>query len=245
MDKFWLRGGWTLAGMALLALAQQPVRPPVTPPGFGGVATPAQQPPAQQPAAQAPGAQPGAAPPATQPAKPAAPTTVYGGLTLQNASLTEVIDMLARQLKINYILDPRVKGGVVLNTYGETKNIDPKSLLEAILRINSAGMVKEGELYRIVPMSDISHHPLAPEKPSDLENNKDKDDDQIMLNLVFLKYVTSSELMKVLTPFVGENASIFEYPPANLLLILDNRRSMRRIMDLVAMFDSDALTNQR
>ena len=66
-----------------------------------------------------------------------------------------------------------------------------------------------------------------------------------MLNLMFLKYVTSTELMKVLTPFIGENASIYEYPPANLLLILDSRRNMRRLMDLVAMFDSDALANQR
>jgi len=87
---------------------------------------------------------------------PATPPTVYGGLALNNASLTEVIDLLARQLKINYILDPRVKGGVILNTYGETKDIDTRSLLETILRINGFGMVKQGDLYRIVPLTDIS-----------------------------------------------------------------------------------------
>src|SRR5208283_1600226 len=31
----------------------------------------------------------------------------------------------------------------------------------------------------------------------------------------------------------------------NLLLILDSRRNMRRLMDLVALFDNDALANQR
>ena len=85
--------------------------------------------------------------------------------------------------------------------------------------------------------------------PGALEKTNDPasipDDDQIMLNLLFLKYVTSTELMKVLQPFIGENASIYEYAPANLLLILDSRRNMRRLMDLVAMFDSDALANQR
>jgi general secretion pathway protein D len=177
------------------------------------------------------------------PAAPSGPPATYGGLNLNNVNLTEVIDVLARQLKMNYILDPRVKGGVILNTYGETKNIDPKSLLEAILRINGAGMVKEGELYRILPLTDISHHALQPEKITD--SSSIPDDDQIMLNLVFLKYVTSGELMKVLTPFIGENASIYEYPPANLLLILDSRRNMHRLMDLIAMFDSDQLANQR
>ncbi|MEK7755077.1 MAG: hypothetical protein AAB654_24335, partial [Acidobacteriota bacterium] len=53
-----------------------------------------------------------------------------------------MIDQLARVLKINYVLDPRVKGGVILNTYGEVKNLDPRALLDMILRINAAAMVQ-------------------------------------------------------------------------------------------------------
>jgi len=175
--------------------------------------------------------------------RPAAAPTVYGGLNLSNVSLTEVIDLLAQKLKINYILDPRVKGGVILNTYGETKDIDTRSLLETILRINGFGMVKQGELYRIVPLTDISHLPVPPEMKTD--PNSIPEDDQTMLNLVFLKYVTADELAKVLEPFQGENARIYVYAPANLMLMLDSRRSMRRLMEMVALFDSDTLANQR
>jgi general secretion pathway protein D len=164
-------------------------------------------------------------------------------LALNNASLTEVIDLLAQKLKINYILDPRVKGGVILNTYGETKDIDTRSLLETILRINGFGMVKQGDLYRIVPLTDISHLPVPPETKTD--PNSIPEDDQTMLNLVFLKYVTADELAKVLQPFQGENAQIYVYAPANLLLMLDSRRSMRRLMQMVALFDNDTLANQR
>ncbi|MGH9667978.1 MAG: hypothetical protein ACRD9L_26470, partial [Bryobacteraceae bacterium] len=232
MSKFWLRSAGSLAAVALLALAQQPppIRPPVPPPGFGTVAGPQAQQPAPPPTAQTPAAQPGAAAPA-QPTKPAAPATVYGGLTLQNASLTEVIDMLARQLKINYILDPRVKGGVILNTYGETKNIDPKSLLDTILRINGFAMVKVGSLYRIVPLAEVASQPLEPEQITDPKKIVQQDD--TMLNLVFLKYTTVDELAKVLDVFKGENAKIVTYAPANLLFLLDSRRNMRRTMELV------------
>jgi general secretion pathway protein D len=174
---------------------------------------------------------------------PTGPPTVYGGLSLNNVSLTEVIDLLARQLKINYILDPRVKGGVILNTYGETKDIDTRSLLETILRINGFGIVKQGDLYRIVPLADISHLPVPPETKTD--SNSIPEDDRTMLNLVFLKYVTADELVKVLEPFEGENARIYTYAAANLLLMLDSHRNMRRLMDLVAMFDSDQIANQR
>ncbi|HYL76940.1 MAG TPA: type II secretion system secretin GspD [Bryobacteraceae bacterium] len=192
------------------------------------------------PGAQQPGA-PGQPPAATTPAAPQGPPTVYGGLSLTNASLVEVIDMLARQLKLNYILDPRVKGSIMLNTFGETKDIDMRSLLELILRVNGFGMVKQGDLYRIVPLADISRLPLPPET-----NVKDiPEDDRTMLNLVFLKYVTVDELSKVLEPFIGEGARMFSYAPANLLLLLDSRRNMRRTMELISLFDSDTLANQR
>ena len=84
-------------------------------------------------------------------------------LNLQNASLVEVVDILARALKINYILDPRVKGSVTINTYGEIKPVDVRPLLETILRINGAAMVQVGDLYRIVPIADVARLPISPQ----------------------------------------------------------------------------------
>jgi len=225
-----------------LAQAQQPAPPPVPQsplPGFGRIPLPPQA--APQPAQQPPAATPQPTP--AQPTRPATPPTVYGGLALNNASLTEVIDLLAQKLKINYLLDPRVKGAVILNTYGETKDIDTRSLLETILRINGFGMVQQGELYRIVPLTEISHLPVPPQTKTD--PNSIPEDDRTMLNLVFLKYVTADELAKVLEPFQGELSKIYVYAPANLLLLLDSQRSMHRLMQLVDMFDNDQLANQR
>ncbi len=242
--------GWTAIWLACAATAQVPLR---------------QAPPGQGPAAPAPGgaaaeasraaAAAQTAPQTAQPAvqtqtAPGAQTSgaadssriVYGGLNLQNASLTQVIDMLARQLKINYVLDSRIKGGVILNTYGETKNIDTRALLDTILRINGAAMVKEGDLYRVVPLAEIGRTALEPEQKlsKEIEEN-----DQEMLNLVFLKYTTAEELSGVLKNFIGNNGQIVSYAPANLLLLLDSKRNMHRTMELVALFDNDALANQR
>ena len=84
---------------------------------------------------------------------PAVPVAVgIGNLSLQNASLVQVIDQLARQLHINYIIDPAVKGSVYLNTYGSTENMDARNLLELILRINGAGSIRRAALSK----SDIN-----------------------------------------------------------------------------------------
>jgi len=164
-----------------------------------------------------------------------------GGVNFQNASLTEVINQLARLLHINYILDPSVKGGVTMNTYGDPRTLDPRSLLEQILRINGYGMVQVGDVYRIVPMKDISHLPIPPQ----INAQNIPEDDQIMLNIVFLKYVTVDALSEVLKEFDGENAQLYAYAPSNLLFILDSRRDMRRLMELIQLFDSDTFADQR
>ncbi len=182
------------------------------------------------------------APPQTQPQ--AAPAQVpIGALNLQNASLTEVVDSLARTLKMNIYVDPALKGGVTLNTYGDPRAIDARNLLDQLLRINNAALVPEGDLYRVVPLNSINHQPLRPQRAA--TSNDIPEDDQPMLNMVFLKYVSVDELQKVLKEFIGENAVMYPYSPANLLFILDSRRNMRRTMDLIAQFDSDTFANQR
>ena len=245
------------SGVVALALTASLCAQQAPPPGFGTryepkpdapaaapPPTPAKQSaaqPAGQPAAQ-PAQQPAAAsPPATTASQPAPAAVSAGGLNLQNASLTEVIDILARQLKLNYILDPRVKGGVFLNTYGDIKDVNTRSLLELILRINGFGMVQVGTVARIVPLTEISKLPLTPQvNPTNIP-----EDERTSLNLVFLKYATVDELSKLLEPFLGEFAKMYTYTPANLLLILDSNRSMRRTMELISLFDNETFTAQR
>jgi general secretion pathway protein D len=191
---------------------------------------------------QAPAVAPPPRPVAAPPQTPAAPKPAsMGNINLENASLTAVIDQLARQLKLNLIVDPAVKGSITLNTYGDTTNLDPRNLLELILRINGFGLIQDGEIYRVIPLKSVSHMPMHPE----INQKNIPEDDQTILNLVFLKYVAVDELIKVLKEFAGENSDMISYPPANLLFLLDSRRNMRRTMELIAQFDSDAFANQR
>jgi general secretion pathway protein D len=161
---------------------------------------------------------------------------------LENVSLAELIDIVARRLKINYLLDPRFKGGsVTIHTYGEVKSTDLMPLLETILRVNGAALVKVGDLYRVMPVANVAQAPLPP-----AVNGKDfPDDERMALNLVFLKYATAGEILKLIQPFLGEGAAAATYDPANLLILQDNNRNMKRTMELLALFDSDSFVSQR
>ncbi len=204
---------------------------------LAAVSAQAQQPP--------PAAQPPAPAAQTQPAAPNQPAaTVPGGLNLNNASLIEVINLLAQDLHINYILDASVKGGTVtINTYGAVRDLDLRPLLETILRMNGLAMVQVGNIYRIIPAANISRQPISP--ISETDGSKLSDDERLVLNLVFLRYVTSGEMQKILQPFMGDGAQLTNYEAANLLIILDNSRNMRRTLQLISMFDSDTFAGQR
>jgi general secretion pathway protein D len=149
---------------------------------------------------------------------------------------------VARRLKINYLLDPRFKGGsVTIHTYGEVKPTDLMPLLETILRVNGAALVKVGDLYRVMPVGNVAQAPL----PAAVNGKDFPDDERMALNLVFLKYATAGEILKLIQPFLGEGAAAATYDPANLLILQDNNRNMKRTMDLLALFDSDAFVSQR
>ncbi len=251
--RFLIAAPILLAALAKFAGAQaQPaaVKPPAAAPAAQAPATPTAQPPAAVPPAQPPtpaAAKPAAPAPAAQaPATPTAqppamPAASLPPLFLQNASLPEVIEIIARALKINYILDPAVKGAVTINTFGEMRQVDAFSMLQTILRVNGAAIIQVGDLYRIVPLAGAARLPMSP-----LVNAKDlPEDERMILNLIFLKYASVTEMAKLLEPFMGEQAKWLPYEPANLLFLMDNARNLRRTMDLVSLFDSDTLANQR
>jgi general secretion pathway protein D len=182
----------------------------------------------------------GQAPPPAAPA-PQAPAGAGFSLNLTGATLQDVIDILARQLKINYILDPSVRGTVTINTYGELQAPDVMPLLETILRMNGFTAVQVGNLYRIVPSKEAVRLPIPPLA----DQTKIPEDERMTLNLIPLRYVTAADIAKVISPFLGEGAIMTVLEAGNLLLIQDNARSMRRTMDLLALFDNDTFAKQR
>ncbi len=189
---------------------------------------------------------PTAPPPTPRPVQgPVTVTPAAGGagfaLNLTGASLTEVIDILARQLKMNYILDPTIRGQVTINTYGELQLPDVLPLLETILRMNNAVAVKVGNLFHIVPSKDAIRLPIPPR--TDIKDLPE--DEQLALNLVALRYMTAKDMAAVLQPFLGAGAVMSVLDTGNLLLIEDNNRSMRRTMELLALFDNDTFAKQR
>ena len=244
---------WIL--LPVLAAAQQPPatqQPPAdAPPQAADSPQPAAQndDPAPQPAAPAPAQTPppaAAAAPAPQVQPPQPPRSSGGRISFRNlrdADLLEVIDLIARELGINYILDPAIQtGSVSINTYGTLGSDDLFPLLETILRMHGAAAVKIGNLYHISPSGEIPRLPISPQLDQ-IENLPD--DERMILNVLRFRYSTATDIQAVLDPFLGRGAVSHVIGQANMLILLDNSRNMKRTMELIALLDTEEMARQR
>jgi general secretion pathway protein D len=186
------------------------------------------------------------APPPVFPAPPASPLragipAASAGpgffIKFNNADIYEVIHTLGRTAGINYLIDPRVRGVVNVHTQGVVRKDGALDLLFAILRVNGATAVLEGDTYHIVPMIEAKMEPLLPSFPGD--NAAKMSSNQVIMRAFPLQYIAVAEMAKVIKPFLSVGGEAVEVARANILLVTDTSANLEKTARLVELFDSE------
>ncbi len=150
-----------------------------------------------------------------------------------DADIHEVISTISEILQFNYIIDPRVTGKVNINTKGKISKKDLFPILETLLRINNATIIKRGDLYEIISLATTKQEPLPPH----LIPRKDLPDaDTFLIQIVPLNYISAEEMAKVLKPFISSQGADL-IARDTILVILDFSSNVRKLMSLVELFD--------
>jgi general secretion pathway protein D len=220
-----------------VVVGPQPQAPPPGP--AAAQPAPAAAPPVVTPPAATP---PAAAQAPAAAAQSQADPVIPIALRFDNQDIYAVIRLIADALGINYVIDPRVKGNVTLTTSGDLHRSDLFPILETILKMNGATMVKTGNLYNIVPS------PAARTLPLELQSGAAQApafDDQMVLHVLRMKYVTAAEMSRLLTPYVSEGGSIVVHESGNVILITDRRSNLQKLLGIVDIFDSNAFEGER
>jgi general secretion pathway protein D len=189
-----------------------------------------------------PGNQPTAAVPS--PASAENNQNVPVALNLENADLYQVLRIIGSELKINYMVDPAVKGTVTINTAGSISRADLFSVLESILQVNGAAIVKQGSYYRIVPAADAKVQPVplefakSPEAPPTAGET-------LVLSVFPMHYASAAEMGKILAPFISPAGQVIVNERGNILLVLETPPKLKQVADLLHVFDSSTFSRQR
>jgi len=208
------------------------------------VPTPTPAPAPTQPVAPTPPKTPTPPGPASPPARPA-PTPKAPGVVFNfdNADIYEVIRVMAEIMKINYIIDPRVRGVVNIHTAGQISAEEVFPIFQSILKLNGATAVKKENLYEIVPLMDAKKLFIPPLTAG--EAGKLLPEERYTIQIVSLKYIPVTEVSKIIKPFLSDGADIIEHPPHNILIIGDIASNVKKSLDIISLFDIDIFTDLR
>ncbi len=187
---------------------------------------------------------PPTSPPPPAAAKPSEP--IRGSkfvLNFDNADLYEVIRVISEVMKINYIIDPRVKGIVNIHTSGQLSNEEIFPIFQSILELNGATAVQKGILYEIVPFADAKKIYTSPLTAK--EAGKTLAEERYTIQIIRLKYIPAAEVSKMIKPFLSDGADIVEQPSQNILIIGDIASNIRKSLDIIDLFDVDIFADMR
>jgi general secretion pathway protein D len=183
----------------------------------------------------------------TPPSPPVRPATLQTGsgviFNFDNADIYEVIRVVSEILKINYIIDPRVKGVVNIHTSGQVPSADVFPIFQSILRLNGATAVKRDGLYEIVPLPEAKKLPSVLSLPRD--SGKPVSEERYIIQILSLKYIPVTEVSKMIKPFLSDGADIVEHPPNNILIIGDLASNVKKSVEIINLFDIDIFTDLR
>lgn len=169
-------------------------------------------------------------PPAIQPPS-VGPQDVM--LNFEGADLREVVRVvLGDMMHENYTIDPKVNGMVTIHTSQALTRAAVIPILETVLRMNGAAMVRENGSYRIVPLASAARS--ATPQLGNLQPG-------YSVQVLPLQYIAAREMSKILEPLLPEGSIIRVDETRNLLMLAGAEGEMRHALETVSVFDVDWL----
>jgi general secretion pathway protein D len=159
-------------------------------------------------------------------------------LNVVDADVREVVRMVLQDaLGANYVIDPAIQGTITVQTSRPVPPEDLAPILDAVLRINGAALVRDGDLYKVVPIEQAMISGATPT----IYPLPEAGTRGFGIQVVPLRFISATEAARLLEPFAPPGGTIQLDPTRNLLLLAGAPAELDTLNDLVATFDVDWL----
>ena len=171
---------------------------------------------------------------ASKPSARTAPATPAPGsgvtLNFEGASIRDVVKVVFDTLKENYVIDPQVQGEVTVQTSRPLTQDQLLPTLEILLRESNAVLVREGNVYRIIPAA------LAL-RQGNLTPRLSRGRVGYGVRIVPLRYISAIEMQTIIAPFLPEGGILKADSTRNLLVLAGTSHELNSVQDTIETFD--------
>jgi general secretion pathway protein D len=168
----------------------------------------------------------------------AAPDSETGDIVFNftNQPIEAVINsIMGDLLQENYSIAQGVKGDVSFSTSKPVNKKQALSILETLLSWTDNAMIKQGNRYVILPANQAVAGKLVPEMTASQPAAG------MSARLFPLRYISATEMQKLLKPFARENAFLLVDPARNVLSLAGTPDELANYQDTIDTFDVDWL----
>ncbi|WP_457441719.1 type II secretion system secretin GspD [Pseudomonas sp. TE3786] len=149
---------------------------------------------------------------------------------MKDADIRSLIEWVAGATGKNIVIDPRVKGKVTVVTSEPIAAADLNQLLSSVLSVHGYALIKENNIYKVIPEADAKSSSLPVDEQEALAGDN-------VVKLFKLNNVSSTQLVTLLKPLVPQTAYISAYPDRNYVIVADRAVNIAKIDNLVGRLD--------
>ena len=161
-------------------------------------------------------------------------------INVDRAEIGEVAKLvLGETLGLNYVLDPRVQGTITLSSSRPLTGPEVLDAFEAALRLNGAGLVKDGNVTKIVALQELLEGEMG---TADLD--PEKVSAGYGVSAIPIRYISIANMLELIDSFVARSGSVRASNIGNLILVRGPASERRSLIDVVLSFDVDWMRSQ-
>jgi len=153
-------------------------------------------------------------------------------LNFVNADIPSVIKAVGELTGKNFIIDPRVKGTVIITSARPVPRDQVYPILLSALRMQGFSAIEGRGVVKIVPEAEAKQNYSVTRGKQINESG-----DRIITQVYPLQHESAAQLMPVLRPLIGPNNAIAVLPSSNTLVITDYADNVRRLNAVIEAVD--------
>ena len=159
-------------------------------------------------------------------------------MNFRNAPLDMVLNYLSDAAGFIIVLDTTVRGNVsVISSHPMTKD-EAVDLLNSVLNKNGYAAIRDGRTLTIVNKDDAKTRNIPVKVDADPKNIPNND--EIVTQIIPIRFVEAEQLTKDLSPFVAAQATIVANTAGNSIVITDTQSNIRHLAEIIRAIDNSA-----
>lgn len=156
---------------------------------------------------------------------------------LRNADIKTVIEEVALLTGKTFIIDPKVQGKISIISATPISDKELYQVFLSMLQISGFSAIPSGKVTKIVPNAD--GRAVSTQDPNAILNKNVID--EILVEVIPIKYVPSEQLVPVLRPLMPQWSSVTAYGPSNMLILSGRASNIRQLAKIISQVDSSSV----